>query len=84
MSEWRYTAYDLRTGEKLTDLQVQSWDSTDELEGVGSWSATVELDGMAATATTARRSTVADSLRCGRTLVVAERDGVPVFSGIVW
>lgn len=120
MSEWRFTAYDLRSGEKLTDLQVQAWQSSDVLSDAGSWSATVNVDGQAAgsatvqsaqplldddteevlldddtshilvgdvedyTFTTSRRTSVADSTRKGRTLIVAERDGSPVFAGIVW
>jgi hypothetical protein len=118
MSDWRFTAYDLRSGEKLTDLQVESWQSSDVLSEAGSWSATVNVDGAAAststvqsarpllddsgdvlldenshilvtdpeeyTFATSRRTSVADSTRKGRSLIVAERDGVPVFAGIVW
>jgi len=82
--DWRFTAYDLRTGVKLTDLNVASWSSTDVLNAAGDFSATLELDGQAKTATTSRRTTVADSTRRGRSVIVAERDGVPCFSGIVW
>ncbi len=84
MSEWRFLAYDLRTSAFLMELPVTGWSSSDPLSGVGSWSAQVKLDGAAATSTTARRTSVADSTRKGRTLVVAERDGVPVFDGIIW
>jgi len=118
MPEWRFTAYDLRTQAKLTDLNVAAWASTDVLEDSGDFSATIELDG-ATTSTvtvvaalpltdddgevltdddgealladpepttfqTARRTVVADSTRRGRSVIVAERDGVPAFTGIIW
>jgi len=118
MSEWRFTASDLRSGAKLTDLNVAAWSSTDVLNDSGDFSATVELDGATPSTVTvvaalpltdddgvvltddlgeelladpeptifptARRTTVADSTRSGRSVIVAERDGVPVFTGIVW
>ena len=102
MSDWRFTAYDLRTEEKLTDLQVQSWQSSDVLSEAGSWSASVIVDGapastievlsapavgdpvVAVEVATSRSTSVADATQKGRSLIVAERDGVPVFAGIVW
>lgn len=116
MTAWRYTAYDLRTGARLTDLDVEQWESRDPLKGRGTFSAVVSLDGATrgartdtaaspitylgepvtvdthlvvdapapATTTTQRRTVVMDSTRRGRSLIVAERDGVPVFAGIVW
>ena len=118
MSEWRFTAYDLRTGSKLTDLNVASWSSTDVLNDSGDFSATIELDGAGrstvtvvaalpltdddgvvltddlgeelladpepTTFPTSRRTVVADSTRRGRSVIVAERDGVPCFTGIIW
>jgi len=84
MSEWRFTASDLRSGAKLTDLNVAGWSSNDVLKDSGDFSATIELDGQARTATTSRRTTVSDSTRRGRSVIVAERDGVPCFTGIIW
>ena len=82
MGRWRFLAYDLLSGSFLTELPVTSWSSSDPLTGVGSWSATVDVRG--STSSTARQTVVADSTRRGRALIVAERDGVPVFDGIVW
>ena len=82
--DWRFLAFDLRTQVFLTELEVADWQSTEPLVGAGSWSATLRLDGAAKTSTTLRRTTVADATRRGRTLVVAERDGAPVYTGILW
>jgi hypothetical protein len=81
---WRYLAFDLLSGDFLCELPVAAWSSTSELVGSGQFSANVVLDGAAATSTTTRRTVVADSTRRGRSLIVAERDGVPDSSWIVW
>jgi hypothetical protein len=77
MAEWRFLAYDLRTSAFVGELFAQSWRSVDELNEAGEWSATIAL-------TDSGVAVVKDATRRGRSLIVAERDGVPAFSGIVW
>lgn len=71
---WRYLAYDLVTEAFVTELTASAWSSTDELNGTGAFSATILLDDT----TTLTGTTPA------KTLIVAERDGVPEFAGIPW
>ena len=77
---WRYVFYDLRSGDLLGEpASVPAWTHTDTLDPMrSSWAATIaprptELDG----------SLYRNITRIGRTNVVALRDGVPQFSGIV-
>lgn len=78
MGEWRFLAYDLRTSAFLAELPVISWQHSDPLTGPGGFSATVDL------AATLGSTTIREATRRGRTLVVAERGGVPDFTGIIW
>ena len=78
-ASWRFNAYDLATEAFLARLNVETWQSIDTLAKSGDrWNAVVQLD--ADDTGTAIR----DATQGGRTVVVAERDGVPVYTGIVW
>ena len=37
MGDWRFIAFDLVTGTRLAELQVQSWRSSDGLNDAGSF-----------------------------------------------
>lgn len=77
--QWTWQSYDLRTGRHLGSLRMASWSHTDTLNDSGSWSATLAPPRSAAEA----RSMLAATLE-GRSVVVAFRANVPIFTGIVW
>lgn len=77
--DWSFKAFDLRTASYLRDIDITDWASIDTLTDAGSWTATVQLPEDPADVTSIRGSTSA-----GRTVIVAFRNGLPIFSGIVW
>jgi hypothetical protein len=77
-SRWRWDAYDLVTGVLRGALPVSAWTHTDRLNSAGEFTATfaTDYDKIA-------RDAISATL-AGRAVIVAKRDGIPVFSGIVW
>lgn len=78
MAAWSWTAYDLATGVKLGDIEMSQWSHTDTLDDSGSFTAT--MTGRSA----AVRRDYLGVTTIGKTVIVAVRDGMPLFAGIVW
>lgn len=78
MADWKWRAYDLKTGVPLGSLEMAEWAHTDTLNDSGSFSAT-----MIGRDDAHRRDELA-ATRIARSVIVPVRDGVPLFSGIVW
>lgn len=79
MADLVFKAFDLRTGAYLADLELASWEATDELSDAGSWSGMLLLPDGADEVAAIREATVP-----GRSVIVALRGGLPIYTGIVW
>lgn len=75
MAEWRFLAYDMVSSAFLAELFPVEWQHTDALNDAGSWSAQIE-------ATAQTWPLIRDYT--GRLIIVAERGGIPQFTGVLW
>jgi hypothetical protein len=75
MAEWRFLAYDMVSSAFIAELAPVQWQHTDALNDAGSWSAQIE-------ATAQTWSLIRDYT--GRLIIVAERGGIPQFTGVLW
>jgi hypothetical protein len=87
MATWRYVARDLRTNAALAELPLVDVSFGSVLNGAGSFSATLPLTPRAATSsssTTAAAALLTGASQPERTALFVERNGVPVWGGIIW
>lgn len=71
MSTWRLLHSEAVSGELLGELPLLGVDASDELNGAGRFTASMPLDDV-------------DTLATGSTVVYLDRDGVILWSGVVW
>ena len=90
MAEYRLISSDLRTGTRITELALSGLTYSQQLNGAGSAGGTLFLptlgDPQAAgnVATRAQISVLNDAVDEARRQLLIERDGVPVWAGVVW
>lgn len=80
----RVISLDLRTGTRIAELAVNGLRYGSRLNSVGELSGTVPLPALTSTANKVLAAQINDAVDEGRRQIVVERDGVVVWSGIVW
>lgn len=79
MAHVRYIFGDLRTGLVTSEISLQGVTMNNKLNGVGNMGATMQLDQSGQNNIDLINATIP-----GKSFVVAERDDVPIWDGIVW
>lgn len=81
MAEWRLIAQDLESGALLGVPPMISWKSSDDLNDAGSFDATIPMYGLDEAV---RNRLLIDATHPPTVTLLAERNGVPLFTGVPW
>lgn len=84
MPTYRCIFQDLRTGTRIAELAVNGLRYGSRLNDCGDLSGFVPMPAVTSTANKVLAAQINDALDEGRREIIVERDGVPVWVGIVW
>ena len=84
MAEYRCIAADLRTGARITELPLSGLSFGARLNDVGQASGTLPLPAPNSATNRALATLLNDAVDEARRMLIIERDGVIVWSGIIW